>query len=88
MLSRSAVNAMVRRILGSQESGLVIVMAALTIVLSLLAGSHVDRDTLAAMEQLDRARRDAGPQLLAEQRVDRNSCSGSPGAGSSLCGAR
>jgi len=45
MLSRSAVNAVVRRILGSQESGLVIVMAALTIVLSLLAGSHVDRDT-------------------------------------------
>jgi ribose transport system permease protein len=39
------VNAVVRRLLGSQESGLVIVVAVLTILLALLAGGHVDRQT-------------------------------------------
>jgi ribose transport system permease protein len=39
------VNAIVRRVLGSQESGLVIVVAVLTILLALLAGSHIDRQT-------------------------------------------
>lgn len=35
----------VRRILGSQETGLVIVVALLTVALTLLAGSHLDRST-------------------------------------------
>ena len=35
----------VRRLLGSQETGLVVVVTLLTITLVLLAGSHVDRRT-------------------------------------------
>ncbi len=38
-------NAVVRRMLGSQESGLVIVVTVLTIALASLAGSHIDRQT-------------------------------------------
>ena len=41
----SAASAVARRVLASQETGLVIVVAALVVVLSALAGSHADRLT-------------------------------------------
>ena len=39
----------VRKLAGSQEAGLVIVLIVLTIALTLLAGSHVDRTTGASV---------------------------------------
>jgi ribose/xylose/arabinose/galactoside ABC-type transport system permease subunit len=41
----TSVQAVIRRLFGSSETGLVIVIALLTIVLVALAGSHVDRRT-------------------------------------------
>src|SRR6478736_8950727 len=43
--SGSRVSAIVRRLVGSQETGLVIVVALLTIALIALAGTHLDRRT-------------------------------------------
>src|SRR6478672_12702214 len=43
--SGSRVSAIMRRLLGSQETGLVIVVTLLTIALIALAGSHLDRRT-------------------------------------------
>ena len=44
-LSSSCMHPFIRRILGSQETGLVIVVMLVTLSLTLLAGSHLDRNT-------------------------------------------
>ena len=44
-LSSSCMHPFIRRILGSQETGLVIVVVLVTLSLTLLAGSHLDRNT-------------------------------------------
>src|SRR6266545_2983597 len=41
----SSLRAMVRKLLGSQETGLVLVVVLVTLILTLLAGSHPDRRT-------------------------------------------
>jgi hypothetical protein len=41
--------AFVRKLAGSQEAGLILVLFLLTVALTLLAGSHVDRNTGASV---------------------------------------